>query len=57
MDANRLDLVKWAIALGQPVGKEVTFVTMIPLRFIKEYKEHGGNWESFPQYIPSKVGR
>lgn len=57
MDANRLDLVKWAIALGQPVGKEVTFVTMIPLRFIKAYKEHGGNWEPFPQYIPSKVGR
>ena len=57
MDSNRLDKVKAVVALGQPVGKEVTFVSMIPLRFIKFYKEHGGSWQPFPKYIPSKVGR
>lgn len=57
MDSAKLDSVKWVIALGQPVGKEVTFVTMIPLRFIKAYKEHGGNWTVFPKSVPSRVGR
>jgi hypothetical protein len=57
MDSTKLDTIKWAIALGQPVGKEVTFVTMIPLRFIKGYKEHGGSWTTFPRSIPSRAGR